>query len=113
MTVCEEELLVDSFRCHPVTPDSVLHPWYSSRATVLYASPEIERTHKETWVIRRRSAECHLFNLGEILIYLAAAQGFLPRQVGNYHTNDGVNALQLITRRGRGEHRNKQNALVS
>ena len=50
-----------------------------------------------------------LFRLGEVLIYLTAAQGPLPRQVGNYHINNGVNALQLITRQGK--HRNKQNAL--
>ena len=64
---------------------------------------EIERTHKRPGSFKRLSAECRLFNFGEILIYLAAAQGIPPRQVGNCHTQDGVNnALLLITRMGRG-----------
>ena len=42
---------------------------------------EIERTHKRPGSFERRSAKCpcHLFNLGEILIYLAAAQGTPPQ----------------------------------
>lgn len=76
----------------------------SVRATVLSKGLEIERTHKRPGSFERKSAECCLFNLGEILIYLAAAQGFpLPREVGNYHTKDGVNnAPPLITMQGRG-----------
>ena len=67
---------------------------------------EIEKTHKDTWVIWKEISRMLFiqtwFKLGEILIYLTAAQGPPPRQVGNYHTKNGVNALQLITRQGRG-----------
>ena len=62
---------------------------------------EIERTHRDQGHSKGDQLNASLFRFGGVLIYLTAAQGSPPRQVGNYHINNGVNALQLTTRRGR------------
>ena len=69
---CHKEkhvLYVDRCPLSPVTPNSVLHPRYSSRATVLYTSRarawRLKEHTKRPGSFIRRSAECQFIQTSE------------------------------------------------
>ena len=95
----------------------MLHPRYSSRATVPYGESgkglEIERTHKETWVIRKEISRMPFIQpWGNPYIpscctrISAQAGGKLPHQRWSQQCPTANHQA------GQREHRNKQNVLA-